>query len=101
MASQAPLTRPTADPPTASRRARCTGSPVIVFGLFNGPMIAPANRALSDQLLFVYRWTGVTIACLVTVHIAAAIYHHFVRRDRVLMPHYRLIAKSTAEPRPA
>jgi cytochrome b561 len=48
-------------------------------------MIAPANRALSDQLLFVHRWTGATIACLVTVHIAAAIYHHFVRRDGVLM----------------
>jgi cytochrome b561 len=64
-------------------------APVIVFGLFSLPMIAPADRALSDQLLFVHRWTGVTIACLVTVHIAAAIYHHFVRRDGVLM---RMIA---------
>jgi cytochrome b561 len=60
-------------------------APVIVFGLFNLPMIAPADRALSDQLLFVHRWTGVTIACLVTLHIAAAVYHHFVRRDGVLM----------------
>ena len=42
-------------------------------------------RALSDQLLLVHRWTGVAIACLVAVHIAAAIYHHFVRKDRVLM----------------
>ena len=60
-------------------------APVIVFGLFNLPMIAPASRALSDQLLFVHRSTDVTIACLVTVHIAATIYHHFVRRDGVLM----------------
>jgi cytochrome b561 len=60
-------------------------APVIVFGLFSLPMIAPADRALSDQLLFVHRWTGVTIACLVAVHIAAAVYHHFARRDGVLM----------------
>jgi cytochrome b561 len=60
-------------------------APVIVFGLFNLPMIAPADRALSDQLLFVHRQIGLTIACLVTVHIAAAIYHHFVRKDGVLM----------------
>jgi len=64
-------------------------APVIVFGLFSLPMIAPADRALSDQLLFVHRWTGVTIACVVAVHIAAAIYHHFARRDGVLM---RMIA---------
>jgi cytochrome b561 len=30
-----------------------------------------------------------TIACLATVHIGAAVYHHFVRRDAVLM---RMIA---------
>ena len=60
-------------------------APVIVFGLFNLPMIAPADRALSDQLLLVHRTIGLTIACFVTVHIAAAIYHHFVRKDGVLM----------------
>ena len=60
-------------------------APVIVFGLFNLPMIAPADRALSDQLLFVHRWIGLTIAGIVAVHIAAAVYHHFVRKDGVLM----------------
>jgi cytochrome b561 len=60
-------------------------APVIVFGLFQLPMIAPANRALSDQLLFVHRSIALAIACLVAIHIAAAIYHHFVRRDGVLM----------------
>jgi len=60
-------------------------APVIVFGLFNLPMIAPANRALSDQLLAVHHWIALAIACLVAVHIAAALYHHFVRRDAVLL----------------
>ena len=60
-------------------------APVIVFGLFELPLIAPANRALSDRLLFVHRSIALAIACLVAVHIAAAIYHYFVRRDGVLM----------------
>ena len=28
---------------------------------------------------------GMLIAIVVTVHVAAALYHHFVRKDRVLM----------------
>jgi cytochrome b561 len=60
-------------------------APVIVFGLFNLPMIAPPNRVLSDQLLFVHHLIALAIACLVAVHIGAALYHHFVRRDAVLL----------------
>lgn len=60
-------------------------APVIVFGLFDLPMIAPANRVLSDQLLVVHRSIALVIACLVALHIGAALYHHFWRRDGVLM----------------
>jgi cytochrome b561 len=28
---------------------------------------------------------GLAIGCLVVVHIGAALHHHFVRRDRVLL----------------
>jgi cytochrome b561 len=51
-------------------------APVIVFGLFDLPMIIGPNRALSDQLVIVHRSIALVIACLVTVHIAAALYHH-------------------------
>jgi cytochrome b561 len=60
-------------------------APIIVFGLFELPPIWPENRALSEQLFFVHTMTGLAIACLATAHIGAALYHHFVRRDRVLL----------------
>lgn len=60
-------------------------APVPFFGLFNMPALWSENRALSDQLLGLHRWCGILIAIIVTMHIAAALYHHFVRRDRVLM----------------
>jgi cytochrome b561 len=49
------------------------------------PPIWPENRALSEQLFFVHSLMGIAIACLAAAHIGAALYHHFVRKDRVLM----------------
>jgi cytochrome b561 len=60
-------------------------APIPVFGLFEMPPIWPENRALSEQLYGVHKLLGITIAVLASMHIGAALYHHFVRRDRVLM----------------
>ena len=60
-------------------------APVPFFGLFNLPALWTENRALSDQLMALHRWCGIAIAVLATIHIAAALEHHFVRKDRVLM----------------
>jgi cytochrome b561 len=60
-------------------------APVPFYGLFNLPLIWPANRALSEQLFGVHRVLGVTIAVLAAMHIGAALFHHFVRKDKVLM----------------
>jgi cytochrome b561 len=60
-------------------------APMPMFGLFELPPIWPMNRPLSEQLFVVHRALGVAIAIIATVHIAAALYHHFVRRDHVLM----------------
>jgi cytochrome b561 len=59
--------------------------PIPFFGLFELPKIWSANRALSEQLFVLHRWLGIAIAVVVAMHIGAALYHHFVRRDRVLM----------------
>jgi len=64
-------------------------APVTVFGWFNLPPIWPENRVFSDQLFFVHGLIGIAIAGLVAAHIGAALYHHFVRKDRILM---RMIA---------
>jgi cytochrome b561 len=60
-------------------------APIVVFGLFELPPIWHEDRALSDRLLLVHAVVGIAIACLVTAHIGAALHHHFVRKDRVLM----------------
>jgi cytochrome b561 len=58
---------------------------VTVFGWFKLPSIWPVNSALSELLFSVHRWIAFAIAFLVVAHIAAALYHHFVRKDRMLM----------------
>jgi cytochrome b561 len=49
------------------------------------PHIWREDRALSDQLYFFHRWIGLALAFLLVGHIGAALHHHFVRKDRVLM----------------
>ena len=60
-------------------------APVVVFGWFELPPIWPQDRAFSDRLFAFHALAGIAIACLVAAHIGAALYHHFVRRDRVLL----------------
>jgi len=60
-------------------------APVPFFGLFEMPPLVAANRALSERLLGLHGVVGLTMAALAALHIAAALYHHFVRRDRVLL----------------
>jgi cytochrome b561 len=60
-------------------------APVTVFGWFELPPIWPENRTFSGQLFSVHRLIGIAIAGLVAAHIGAALYHHFVRKDRILM----------------
>ncbi|MFL6823342.1 MAG: cytochrome b [Xanthobacteraceae bacterium] len=60
-------------------------APIIVFGLFELPPIWPKNRAFSEQLFYIHALLGIAIACLVAAHIGAALHHHFVRRDRILL----------------
>ena len=60
-------------------------APLPVFGLFELPRIWPQDRPLSERLFALHRLLGVAIAVVAAMHIAAALHHHFLRRDRVLM----------------
>lgn len=60
-------------------------APVPFFGLFDIPSIWPANRALSDQLVTVHFYCGLAIAAIAAMHVGAALFHHFVRKDEILM----------------
>ena len=60
-------------------------APVPVFGVFEMPPIWWEDRAMSDALFTLHRWLGVAITALLMGHIGAALYHHFIRRDDVLL----------------
>jgi cytochrome b561 len=60
-------------------------APVPFFGLFNLPAIWPENRALSTQLSAIHLYIGIAIVVVAAMHIGAALHHHFVRKDRILM----------------
>jgi cytochrome b561 len=59
-------------------------APVLYFWMFELPPIWKEARAFSEALFKVHVDIGILILTLVSVHIAAALYHHFVLRDRVL-----------------
>ena len=60
-------------------------APVPIFHLFNMPLIWPDNRDLSGQLFTIHRWLGIVIAIVAAGHIGAALHHHFIKKDRILM----------------
>jgi cytochrome b561 len=62
-----------------------SGASVSVFDLFALPPIAPEDRVFSEQLFGLHGLIGFSIAGLIAAHAGAALYHHVVRRDRVLM----------------
>ncbi len=64
-----------------------------VFGLFSWvwPSVSALHRlphaqrqVLHDSLLSLHIWVGYAGLCLVGLHVAAALYHQFLRRDDVL-----------------
>ncbi|MEA2936166.1 MAG: hypothetical protein QOD74_2812 [Variibacter sp.] len=59
-------------------------APVTLFGL-QLPPIWPEDHAFSERVLAVHRLTGLAIAALVCAHVAGALFHHFIRKDTVLL----------------
>ena len=60
------------------------GAPTPFFGLFDLPPIVDKNETLSTPLFTIHRLVGWLVIILVLIHVSAALYHHFVRRDNVL-----------------
>jgi len=55
------------------------------FGVWTLPALTEKNRELGNQLLAIHHWVGYFILALVVMHIAAAIYHHKVKKDGILL----------------
>ena len=60
------------------------GVQVVYLGLFPLPDLVAKDKALADALRATHVALNFTLLCLVCVHSAAALWHHFVDRDGVL-----------------
>jgi cytochrome b561 len=61
------------------------GAPIKVLGWLELPQIWTEDRQLAEQLFSIHRLIGLVIVGLVAAHIGAALFHHLVRKDRILM----------------
>jgi len=55
------------------------------FGLGIPPLIGQLSRPLRHQLREFHEWIGWAIIIIAMIHAAAALYHHYELKDRVLL----------------
>jgi cytochrome b561 len=60
-------------------------APIPVYWLFEMPRIWPEDRAFSERMFTVHAIVATLLVIVAAIHIGAALYHHFVRKDEVLM----------------
>ncbi len=60
------------------------GAPIRVFGLFELPPLVAPDKAVAETAFAIHRALGIALAAIVAAHAAAALHHHFGRRDGVL-----------------
>ncbi|MRJ44810.1 cytochrome b [Idiomarina loihiensis] len=60
------------------------GRPIEVFGWFRLP--AALNVDIESYAIFreLHGWLAIALLALITLHVAAALHHHFIRKDKVL-----------------
>lgn len=60
------------------------GAPINVFWLFELPPLVSKDELAAKQILAWHGIVGIALSVTVAIHISAALFHHFVRRDEVL-----------------
>jgi cytochrome b561 len=55
-----------------------------VFGLVSLPSISGVDRAASDTVFTLHGLAAFLLVALVGLHVGAALYHQYIRRDGVL-----------------
>jgi len=72
------------------------GNPVVVWGDLHLPPIAPHDSAIYSVLRAAHTWLARALLAVILLHLAAALYHAWIRRDGV----YRTMAPVPLGPRP-
>ena len=70
-----------------------SGFQTVWFGVLPLPDWVPMNKALAESLKALHKSLNLLLLVLVLVHMAAALKHHFIARDEVLvrmMPRWRV-----------
>ncbi|TAL87053.1 MAG: cytochrome b [Rhodanobacter sp.] len=61
------------------------GQPVKLFGVtLLPPLLGAPDRALSHQLENIHSWVGTIFYWVIGLHILAALWHHYMRKDDTL-----------------
>jgi len=60
------------------------GFPIVWFGVLPLPDFVPKDQALAETFKLLHRYAAYGLALLVTVHVGAALKHHFIDRDGLL-----------------
>ena len=55
-----------------------------IFGLFDVPGIATPDQKASATVFLIHRSLALVLLAFILLHLAAALYHHFIRKDGVL-----------------
>jgi cytochrome b561 len=72
-------------PVTGWLMSSAAGFPVVYFGVLPLPDLVGKNKELADLLKTVHYWLNKTLLVLVALHAAAALKHHVLDRDDVLV----------------
>lgn len=60
------------------------GFPVSMFGLVQLPNLVSPNKELGEFFAEVHEWTAYALIATILLHIAAALWHHYVHKDETL-----------------
>jgi cytochrome b561 len=60
------------------------GKSIPFFGLFEWPVLVAKDKALSESADAAHYWLAWTMGAILAAHVAAALWHHFVRRDETM-----------------
>jgi len=71
-------------PMTGWLMSSAAGIPVSFFGLFTLPDFIHRNDDLFARFIGIHKWLGYALILLLTVHLGAALRHHFALKDDTL-----------------
>jgi len=72
-------------PLTGIAMSEYSGYEVGVFGWFKLPMLVAKNEQMGHLMSEIHEISSFVIIGLVSLHVIGALYHHFIKKDKVLL----------------